>query len=212
MIVLNAYIISARNNDKISEWVIRDANATSSTVIIITMKVMMLSYTYCGHTFNHSNDFQQCFKGKGEEKASPQKQFGAFVSIFWRVCGVIACALIVHLDSTWTACCLLVWCLSDNRNNWSPSRVTRSLQRGVVKDMKSKEMYNNLRCTVRTVHNRKLVDWTTWTVTAAQCWVWLSDCSCSQRTRGKQWSSEYKIPVRELSERGKCQKSGTIYV
>lgn len=49
-------------------------------------------------------------------------------------------------------------CLSDNRNNWSPSKVTTRLQRGDVKDMKSKEMYNNLKCTVRTLHNRKLVD------------------------------------------------------
>lgn len=102
--------------------------------------------------------------------------------------------------------------LGENRNNWSPSVVTKSLPKGGCrgyKKLRNVHHWPNLRCTVRTLQNRELVDWTSWTTT--QCWVWLSDCSCSQRTAGSSEAVNTKYLL-ENSVRGKCQKSGVIYV
>lgn len=48
-------------------------------------------------------------KEKGREKFISVQPGAYFSLIFWRLDSIVACTPIAHLDSTWTAGCLLVW-------------------------------------------------------------------------------------------------------
>lgn len=64
----------------------------------------------------------------------------------FRLGSVVACTHIAHLNSTWTVCCLLVWGTGwmTAETTGAFSGLTKSPQRGVVKEMKGKETYNCL--------------------------------------------------------------------
>lgn len=153
------------------------------------------------------------FKWKGGEKIFPRRQFGACSShIFeaWQCCSSHA-----H----WSFGLSLDWlllvslgnrCLGDNCNNWSHSRVTKSLQRGGCEGNEKQRNIKlplNLRYTAKTIKKYKASRLSSSTLSMI-IWLLLSKdgarlASQSRHSDRKQWSSEYKIPFWELSERGK---------
>ena len=181
------------------------------------MKMMMLSHSHCRHYYLYAFCFRSVMyyflKWKREGRKyfctnDPELIFSHILEA-WQYCTPIA-----HLDTTWTAGCLLVWGagasvtiettgasarrLEASRGGlwriWKPRERNLQLWLNLVLQVLNKTQRLNHtarhRCSVLSMIIRRSLD--------------SKDCR-------KQWGSETKISFYS-SVRGKCHKGGTVYV
>lgn len=161
----------------------------------------MLSHSHCRHYYLYAFCFRSVMyyflKWKREGRKyfctnDPELIFSHILEA-WQYCTPIA-----HLDTTWTAGCLLVWGAGASvtiETTGASARRLEASRGGLWRIWKPRERNSQLwlnlyYCKFSTRHK----DWTTRHVTDAQCWVWLSDGRWTLRTAESSEAAKPKYP------------------